>query len=356
MPRNIPGKTTSSKPTMAPALRASTQSKALVKKAGAVATIKKVTASPKPSKKAGHTSDTKSQTEEVKEVEEIKKVEEPRFDTFHPFPRLPNEIKAMIICEYIDYEPAVIYGSCKPNKTTPGLIDVNTGRDGAASKYKCLTQLANSIIGFDEVIEREFGVSFHDLSRCPELGVRADKDLMVLVFDVKQRPSLDWYSAQQRRLNRSHFVVGIRNIGVVYDRDRLYGLDLNFNRVVSQPCAFGDLAVMVESFPDVKNFFILVKLRDGNKASQKQFLTDQLATAKESNHLMIFEEKERTWVEVTPAVARSQPRGDPLRSALDLLVRTDFLFHALSSVRAQPAHVRFRLLAASHFKNKTLGI
>ncbi|KAK1625198.1 hypothetical protein BDP81DRAFT_453116 [Colletotrichum phormii] len=352
-----------SKPAMGPAHRAHAQSKTLINNAGAAAAVRKMTGPAIPTTKGSNALVTEPQVEEVNMVQKAEKAEKgkeaekPRFDTFYPFPRLPNEIKAMVLSEYIDFEPSIIYASCKANKEVPGLIDVNTGKDGAHSKFKCLAQLMKGIPGFEAYVERTIGVSFYDLSYHPEEGVRKGKDLMVLVFDNKMGRHLNWYGATQRKHNREYFVPGIEDIGVMYDHDRLYGLGLGAGLQSSSvhPCSSQDLSMFVTNLGAVKNFYLLVKLR-GSQAEQKKWMKIHLAIAKHCNKdLMVFEDKDRTWVEITQNKARRQ-YGTPVQAAGDLLRQADKLYHAIGTMCGGSPRVQFRILVASRFKNKTLGI
>ncbi|KAK1673289.1 hypothetical protein BDP55DRAFT_749092 [Colletotrichum godetiae] len=351
------------KPAMGPARCTHLQSQTLIDDSGAATTVGKMTDPAIPTTKGSNSLTTGPKVEEIKKAEKAEQVEkgkekeDPRFDTFHPFPRLPNEIKAMVLSEYIDFEPSIIYASCKANKKVPGLIDVNTGKDGALSKFKCLAQLMKGIPGFKAYVKRTIGVSFHDLSYHPEKGVRKGKDLMVLVFDNKMDRHLNWYGATQRKHNREYFVPDIEDIGVMYDRDRLYGLGLGAGLQSSSihPCSSQDLSMLVTNLGAVKNFYLLVKLH-GSQAEQKKWMKIHLAIAKLcSKDLMVFEDKDRTWVEITQNKARRQ-YGTPVQAAGDLLRRTDKLYHAIGTMCGGSPKVHFRILVASRFKNKTLGL
>ncbi|KXH34958.1 hypothetical protein CSIM01_01994 [Colletotrichum simmondsii] len=359
MPRQV-----ISKPTMGPARRTRAHSQALINSAGAAATVSKMTGIDVPNIKGPNTLAAEPRAQEVKKGEKTKQVAKdekvqkpkPRFETFHPFPRLPNEIKAMILCEYIDFEPAIIYASCKANKCYfPGLIDVNTGKDGRHSKYKCLAELAKGIPDFKAYIERQIGVSFHDLSYRPKEGVRKDKDLMVLIFNEKWS-HLTWYSHPQRMISRERFVPGIENIGVMYDPSRLRGMGAVYGRK-SYPCTIADLGMMIMNLRDIKNFYILVKLRGGGQSEQRQWMKKRLGIAKRPNKdLTVFEDKQRTWVEITRSTARHQGDGSLLREVANYLRQTERLYRSICTVYNGPPNVRFRILVASHFLNKTLGI
>ncbi|KAK1712980.1 hypothetical protein CaCOL14_012388 [Colletotrichum acutatum] len=359
MPRQVIYKTT-----MGPARRTRAHSQALINSAGAAAAVSKITVTAMPNIKGSNTSTTEAQAKKVKKEEKAKQVAKgekvqkpkPRFDTFHPFPRLPNEIKAMILCEYIDFEPAIIYASCKANKYVPGLIDVNTGKDGRHSKYKCLTELTKGIPDFKAYIERQIGVSFHDLSYRPQEGVRNGKDLIVLIFNENWSHHLNWYSASQRELNREKFVPGIENIGVMYDSSRLRSMNRVFRRS-TRPCSIIDLGMMIMNLRDIKNFYILVKLRGGSQPEQKKWMKKRLRIAKRPNKdLVVFEDKQRTWVEITRSTARHQGDGSLLRDVANFLRLTERFYHSACTIHNGPPNVRFRILVASHFLNKTLGI
>ncbi|KAK1461579.1 hypothetical protein CMEL01_14533 [Colletotrichum melonis] len=360
MPRQV-----ISKPIMGPARRTRAHSQALINSAGATAAVSKMTGTAVPNLNGSNTSTTEPQVEKVKKVPKAKQVAKgkkvqkpkPRFDTFHPFPRLPNEIKAMILCEYIDFEPAIIYASCKANKSTLGLIDVNTGNDGKHSKYKCIAELTKGIPGFEAYIERQIGVSFKDLSYRPEEGVRKGKDIMVLVFDDKWGHHLDWYSDSQRKLNRKQFMPGIENFGVMYDPTRLRGL-------CAGPGLFGpyfqasyDLHMLVNNLRDIKNFYLLVKLRGGSQTEQKKWMEKQLGIAKRcNNNFVVFEDKQRTWVEISRKTVKHQAYSSFLTDADKLLKTTERYYRSLGRRLGGPPNVQFRILVASHFLNKTLGI
>ncbi|KAK1705404.1 hypothetical protein BDP67DRAFT_623265 [Colletotrichum lupini] len=359
MPRQV-----ISKPIMGPARRTRAHSQALINSAGATAAVSKMTGTAVPNLKGSNTSTTEPQVEKVKKVPKAKQVAKgkkvqkpkPRFDTFHPFPRLPNEIKAMILCEYIDFEPAIIYADCKANKNDPGLIDVNTGKDGRHSKYKCLAELTKGLPDFKAYIERQIGISFHDLSYSPEKGVHKDKDLMVLIFSENGGRHLNWYSDSQRNLNRELFVPGIENIGVMYDSSRLCGMRQVSGRT-TRPCSIPSLSMMIMNLRDIKNFYVLVKLRGGSQAEQRKWMKKRLRIAKRPNKdLVVFEDKQRTWVEITRYTARHQANGSLLRDVVNFLILTEHFYHSTCTMYNGAPNVRFRILVASHFLNKTLEI
>ncbi|KAK0371129.1 hypothetical protein CLIM01_11511 [Colletotrichum limetticola] len=352
-----------SKPTMGPARRIRAHSQTFIISVGAAAAVSKMTGTANPTIKGSNNLATKPRAKKVKKEEKAKQVAKcqkvqkpkPRFDTFHPFPRLPNEIKAMILCEYIDFEPAIIYASCKANRSTPGLIDVNTGNDGKHSKYKCIAELTKGIPGFEAYVERQIGVSFKDLSYSPEKGVRKDKDLMVLIFNEKWS-HMNWYSPSQRMISRERFVPGIENIGVMYDPSRLRGMGAVYGRK-SYPCTIADLGMMIMNLRDIKNFYILVKLRGGSQSEQRQWMKKRLRIAKRPNKdLTVFEDKQRTWVEITRSTARHHGDGSLLREVANYLRQTERLYRSICTVYNGPPNVRFRILVASHFLNKSLGI
>ncbi|KAJ0299729.1 hypothetical protein COL5a_005087 [Colletotrichum fioriniae] len=353
-----------SKPTMGPARRTRAHSQTLINSAGAAAAVSKMTGTAIPNMKGSNTSPTEPQAEKIKKVEKAKQIAKgkkvqkpkPRFDTFHPFPRLPNEIKAMILCEYIDFEPAIIYASCEANKNVPGLIDVKTGKDGRHSKYKCIAELTKGIPDFKAYIERQIGVSFHDLSYRPKEGVRKDKDLMVLIFNKKWSTHLSWYSSSRRILNRERFVPDIENIGVMYDPSRLRGME-RVDGHKSCPCSITDLGMMIMNLRDIRNFYILVKLRGRSQSEQKQWMKKRLRIAKRPNKdLVVFEDKQRTWVEITRSTARHQGDGSLLRDVANFVRQVERLYRSICTMCSGPPNVRFRILVASHFLNKTLGI
>ncbi|KAK1522841.1 hypothetical protein CPAR01_14384 [Colletotrichum paranaense] len=348
-----------SKPTMGPARRTRAQSQALINSAGATAAVSKMTGIAVPNLNGSNTSTTEPQAEKVKKAAKGKKVQKPkpRFDTFHPFPRLPNEIKAMILCEYIDFGPAIIYAHCKANKNVPGLIDINTGSDGKWSKYKYIAGLAKGIPDFKAYVERQIGVSFKDLSYRPEEGVRKDKDLMVLSFNDKSGRHLDWYSDYQRKLNRELFMPGIENIGIMYDPTRLRGLcsDSGFPGI-HFPASY-DLSMLVNNLRDMKNFYLLVKLRGGSQTEQKKWMKKRLSIAKRcNNNFVVFEDKQRTWVEISRKTVKHQAYSSVLGDAGKLLRKTERYYLSASRLLGGPPNVQFRILVASHFLNKKLGI
>lgn len=187
------------------------------------------------------------------------------FDTFHPFLRLPAEIKAMILEEAIEYDPAIVYGHCELDKKNHELIKILHGTEGKDSKVKYIRQLVDVLPEFQTFVEAKFGKPFSAIKRWPSLAVRLDKDLMVFIFKRRKNCYFDWYSKKQRLINHSQLAPGIRNVGIRFNADCSgMGCICNYTDPLHNVLCPLELSMFCESLSHLQNLFVLVKLDVGH--------------------------------------------------------------------------------------------
>lgn len=75
-----------------------------------------------------------------------------------------------------------------------------------------------------------------------------------------------------------------------------------------------------------------------------------------NNNLVVFEDKQRTWVEITRNTARHRAYSSLLTDACKLLKHTEQFYLSVGTSLGGPPNVQFRILVASHFLDKKLGI
>ncbi|EFQ35653.1 hypothetical protein CGRA01v4_09837 [Colletotrichum graminicola] len=300
---------------------------------------------------------------------------ENKFNTFHPFgTRLPRELAVMIIEEAVECGPAIAYAECKMDKYDSLRLALTNGKDGNASKFKELIRLAKLLPDFRCIIERRFGQSLDEnVAKDPRLGIRKEKDLMVMNFNGRGVQFLNWITMAVISINRSELAPGIRNVGVRFNDAKCDGISICYgcaacvdDIVLKNSCAW-ELAFFCQNLSDADDIFVLVLLRGtdvvGNNVNKHANLMKTLiADSKTIRGHASFEDANRTWVEVS----RHTPRAHLALVKSHVLLPVLSLCRAAQSINANQVsrlvgaqarrRVRFRVLVGSRWKDATLKI
>ncbi|KAK1983319.1 hypothetical protein LZ30DRAFT_653981 [Colletotrichum cereale] len=302
---------------------------------------------------------------------------EKKFDTFHPFgTKLPRELVAMILEQAADCAPAIAYVHCKVDKHDALKLVLTNGKEGSASKFKEMVRLAKLFPNFQSIIERRFGLPLDEnFAKHPALGIRKEKDLMVFSFQKDSGMFVqffNWVLVALLKTNRTTLAPGIRNVGVRFSNSNCrgavcYGCKCCVQDAARNNSCAWELASFCQNLSDADSIFILVLLEGhdvvgGNTNKHASLMKALIANSKSNDSHASFEDRERTWVEVsrqTPCAIRKMIRPGLLRPIFTLCNSAqdvnDYPISRLIGAEAR-RHVRFRVLVSSRWKNATLKI
>ncbi|KAL0936898.1 uncharacterized protein CTRU02_209114 [Colletotrichum truncatum] len=297
------------------------------------------------------------------------------FNTFEPFSRLPPEIKNMIMEEAVDYGPAVVHAQCTlVHEYSGGRIKLNAGQNWIRSEFQQLVKIATAMPEFKTFLEHKFGFDFHYVKRNPGLALRGEKDL--IVFTLKRNhPRHCHYSWRDHAeyMGRSYDSYGffrpeMRNIGIIYTPTGCYSLNcvskcwprlsptLNAHSHLHL-CPY-ELGVFARNFSHIRNVYILIRLRPsdmikGSKLRVKQFVEKKQLEARYNKNLTIFNDADRTWVEIREYRGMKNDLSPSVLEVFKLLKYARKAFRWSLRPVKDPVYprwlVRFRVLVSSHY-------
>ncbi|KAJ3960873.1 hypothetical protein N0V92_002426 [Colletotrichum tropicale] len=281
--------------------------------------------------------------------------------TFHLFPRLPPEIKNMILESAVNYSPAVVHARCilrgsgsGPKTSTSGVVKFQASHFTKTSEFKELMKLGGAIPDFKSFIEHKFGAKFESLRGNVHLALRGNQDILAL--DMRLGMPMDWeYRASGLFRRHNAYGIcepGIRNIGVYYNGQSREHLDLPF-------CPY-ELAMLSKNFSHIQNVFVLIVLKPNHFVRHetaevtidevKEWVRRRQGEARQKS-LAVFQDQQRTWVEIQNVKGVNDQLVSSITEVFNLLNQTKNAFnmrHSNIKDSVVPRQdVGFRVLASN---------
>ncbi|KAH9226614.1 hypothetical protein K456DRAFT_1730878 [Colletotrichum gloeosporioides 23] len=277
--------------------------------------------------------------------------------TFHLFPRLPPEIKNMILESAVNYSPAVVHARCilrgsgpGPKTSTSGVVKFQASHFTKTSEFKELMKLGGAIPDFKSFIEHKFGARFESLRGNVHLALRGNQDILAL--DMRLGVVMMNWGIRATELSRRHNAYGIhepgiRNIGIYFNDQKCKSLEC---RVRCWPhvtndsrehlnvpfCSF-ELAMFSKNFSHIQNVFLFVVLKPNHFVRHhqttevtidevKEWVRQRQGEARQKN-LAVFHDQQRTWVEIENVKGVNDQLVRPITEVFNLLKQTKSVFN-----------------------------
>ncbi|KAI8193866.1 hypothetical protein K4K54_009081 [Colletotrichum sp. SAR 10_86] len=302
------------------------------------------------------------------------------FSTFHLFPRLPPEIKNMILESAVNYSPAVVHARCilrgpGANSSTGGVVKFQASHFTKTSEFNELMKLGGAIPDFKSFIEHKFGAKFESLRGNVHLALRGNQDILAL--DMRLGVVIMSWGVRATELSRRYNAYGIhepgiRNIGIYFNDQKCKSLEC---RVRCWPhvtndsrehlnvpfCSF-ELAMFSKNFSHIQNVFVFVTLKPNHFVRHqttgvtldevKEWVRQRQGEARQQN-LAVFHDQQRTWVEIENVKGVNDQLVNSITAVFKLLKQTKDVFnmrHSNIKDSAVPRQdVCFRVLASNFY-------
>ncbi|KAK2755797.1 hypothetical protein CKAH01_17287 [Colletotrichum kahawae] len=302
------------------------------------------------------------------------------FSIFHLFPRLPPEIKNMILESAVNYSPAVVHAKCTLRSgfwmVSSGVVKFQASHFTKTSEFRELIKLGDAIPDFRSFIEHKFGVKFESLRGNVHLALRGSQDILAL--DLKIRKGTNW-ADHAMELFRQCNAYGIhepsiRNIGVYFNDQRCKSLECkvrcwpyltsNSREHLKLPFCPNELSMFSKNFSHIQNVFILIVLkpkhfiRHGSTQvtinEVKEWVQQRQGEARQKS-LAVFHDQQRTWVEIENVKGVNDQLASSITEVFNLLKQTEKEFnirHSNIKDSVVPRQdVGFRVLASNFRMN-----
>ncbi|KAF4850522.1 hypothetical protein CGCSCA4_v003753 [Colletotrichum siamense] len=279
--------------------------------------------------------------------------------TFHLFPRLPPEIKNMIL-------------EVRTQDVDQWRGEVQASHFTKTSEFKELMKLGGAIPDFKSFIEHKFGAKFESLRGNVHLALRGNQDILAL--DMRLGMPMDWeYRASGLFRRHNAYGVcepGIRNIGVYYNGQRCKSLACmircwphvtnNSREHLDLPFCPYELAMLSKNFSHIQNVFVLIVLKPNHFVRHetaevtidevKEWVRRRQGEARQKS-LAVFQDQQRTWVEIKNVKGVNDQLVSSITEVFNLLNQTKNAFnmrHSNIKDSVVPRQdVGFRVLASN---------
>ncbi|KAI8181320.1 hypothetical protein K4K51_001876 [Colletotrichum sp. SAR 10_75] len=302
------------------------------------------------------------------------------FSTFHLFPRLPPEIKNMILESAVNYSPAVVHARCilrgpGANSSTGGVVKFQASHFTKTSEFNELMKLGGAIPDFKSFIEHKFGAKFESLRGNVHLALRGNQDILAL--DMRLGVVIMSWGVRATELSRRYNAYGIhepgiRNIGIYFNDQKCKSLEC---RVRCWPhvtndsrehlnvpfCSF-ELAMFSKNFSHIQNIFVFVTLKPNHFVRHqttgvtidevKEWVRQRQGEARQKN-LAVFHDQQRTWVEIENVKDVNDQLVSSITAVFNLLKQTKDVFNMrhsnIKDSMVPRQDVCFRVLASNFY-------